>query len=327
MAHLFAFRHPEGMSATAFTSPVEAGGDAIHPGLAERPAVAVELLDITLLAEDMGINPEHGTYFNQSFLARRLPIGRSFNLVLADGTPSLAIQPGNLRREQCRLLASQIVLALSQVKAGGMIILRLRDVPNPDSVEILQHFQRFASVQLFKPHKSHGVTDFFYIVARNVSPSHSCSEWLIERWRRIWEVATFALEDDFRQHCSRTAEQAQQLCDTALPTTEMERVWTVQMEDLANLLRKAKHRASCLASKAAKSPSSDHTAASTRQAARSDEPFQLDLAVPQGDVNAVRELSSDGFCHLVLRHNVREFRQLAEQLEVVRFSFFMRAQT
>jgi hypothetical protein len=75
-------RNP-GATATAYSLPVEVGG---HEVLFKSPDVKTEMLDITMLAADLGVDsiPE-GHLDANNFLPKQFHEGRVFDIVLCDG--------------------------------------------------------------------------------------------------------------------------------------------------------------------------------------------------------------------------------------------------
>lgn len=178
--------------------PVEMGGHQIRvPRWESDPRIAVKLLDITMLATEMGVDIQSeipASHPDASrFLPDRLFEGEEFGLIFCGGTVLRTHRRAEYRQssEATRLQTSQLVLALGRVCRGGTLIVVMHRADAWDSVDLIHLFSGFADIQLFKPSKAHARRSSFYMVARNVQPQKPEVAQAIERWKKQWRAATF----------------------------------------------------------------------------------------------------------------------------------------
>jgi hypothetical protein len=224
-------------SATAYSLPVEDGGHKVLlPG---HHSVKVKLLDITMLAADLGfdnIPKEHPDRNN--FLPRELGDGRVFDMVFCDGQVLRNHKRAAYRekREARRLTVTQLALGLEHVKPGGTIIILLHKLEAVDTVELLCQFNHFSSITLFKPAKCHAKRSSFYMVASNIQTEHPEAITAIHNWKHTWAVATFGGEEDYGEIVRRDNSQAERILDDF--GSELVRlgrkIWDIQARALAN---------------------------------------------------------------------------------------------
>jgi hypothetical protein len=172
--------------ATAYSLLVEDGGDEILlPG---HHNVKVKLLDITMLAVDLGLDnilkvrPDRN-----NFLQKEFADGRVLDIVFCDGQVLWNHKRAAYRerREAQRLNVMQLALGLKHVKPGGTIIILRHKREAVDTVELLCQFNRFSSVPLFKPAKCHAKRLSFYMVASNIQTEHPEMITAIQSWKHI----------------------------------------------------------------------------------------------------------------------------------------------
>jgi 23S rRNA U2552 (ribose-2'-O)-methylase RlmE/FtsJ len=224
-------------SATAYSLPVEDGGHKVLlPG---HHSVKVKLLDITMLAADLGfdnIPKEHPDRNN--FLPREFGDGRVFDMVFCDGQVLRNHKRAAYRekREARRLTVTQLALGLEHVKPGGTIIILLHKLEAVDTVELLCQFNHFSSITLFKPAKCHAKRSSFYMVASNIQTEHPEAITAIHNWKHTWAVATFGGEEDYGEIVRRDNSQAERILDDF--GSELVRlgrkIWDIQARALAN---------------------------------------------------------------------------------------------
>ncbi|KAH6868980.1 hypothetical protein B0T10DRAFT_501928 [Thelonectria olida] len=222
--------------ALAFSLPASAGG---HRVLLPRSLnIEKRFLDITMLAEDMGVRTlptEHPGV--GGFLPRHLEPWQRFDLIICDGqvlrTHSRAFY--REKREAVRLTATQLALGLEHVRLGGTMIVLFHKVEAWDTVTTLRRFHRFASVKLFKPKRGHATRSSFYMVATDIQSQGPEAIAAVERWKTIWRAATFGSDEEYE--CM--------LCEDELDAEELLRkfgselvglgreVWKVQADALA----------------------------------------------------------------------------------------------
>jgi 23S rRNA U2552 (ribose-2'-O)-methylase RlmE/FtsJ len=195
-----------GARAVGFSLPVSQGG---HKALLPRdPNVTLKFLDITMLAADMGvigIPAEHPEAKN--LLSQQFDPGQLFDLVLCDGQVLRTHVRAAHRemREARRLSVTQLAIGLGRVKIGGTMVVLLHKVEATDTVSLLYRFNKFSSVKLFKPTRHHAKRSSFYMIATNIQSQHSEAVLAVERWKRLWKVATFGTdveyEEELRTEC------------------------------------------------------------------------------------------------------------------------------
>ncbi|KAG9228008.1 hypothetical protein BJ875DRAFT_413373 [Amylocarpus encephaloides] len=190
-----ALKYNPGATAFGITLPPVLGG---HGVLLQSPESTVLFLDITMLAEEFGvetlplIHPDHA-----SFLSDRPYLDHRFHLIFCDGQVLRTHQLAEYRQHQeaRRLTASQLILALQRIRTGGTLILLLHKMEAWDTVELLYLFSQFSSVQVFKPKKKHAIRSSFYLIARDVQPNAITAKFAVETWKQTWWEATFGGEN------------------------------------------------------------------------------------------------------------------------------------
>jgi 23S rRNA U2552 (ribose-2'-O)-methylase RlmE/FtsJ len=187
-----ALKYNPGAKAFGITLPPTQGG---HKVLLKPSAVLY--LDITMLATEFGLeNPPAAHPEHKKFLNERPYSEYKFHLIFCDGQVLRTHQRAEHREkhEARRLTVSQLILALQRIRPGGTMIVLLHKVGAWDTVELLYHFNKFSSVQLFKPNKIHALRSSFYLVAKNVQPDADCAKMALDSWKRSWWNATFGGE-------------------------------------------------------------------------------------------------------------------------------------
>jgi hypothetical protein len=179
------------------TLPPEIGG---HPMLLpEDPRVNVKFMDITMMASELAnsgapIDQRHPECekFNVQVPYEDL----KFQIVLCDGQTLRTHERGACRQElePLRLTVSQLIFGMRRIHAGGTFIILLHRVDSWNSIEMLQTFERFSSIQLFKPKWIWEQRSSFYLIARDVQPSHPAAIDAVKKWRDDWWQATFGGE-------------------------------------------------------------------------------------------------------------------------------------
>ncbi|KAL4942697.1 hypothetical protein BDV06DRAFT_158423 [Aspergillus oleicola] len=180
--------------ALAFTLPPADGGhDVLLP---ESSRVTTRFLDVTMLAADAGISsneipPDHP--YADKFLSSQISEDQRFDLTFCDGQVRRTHpRPEHRkRREATRLILTQLIISLTHLKPGGTMVVLLHKLEAPDVVLLLHAFDKFATVRLFKPIKSHATRSSFYMIATDVMSHSGEAKAAIERWRNTWKIATF----------------------------------------------------------------------------------------------------------------------------------------
>lgn len=226
-----------GATATAYSLPFENGVGGHQVFLPPNKKVKLEYLDITMLAEDMGVDeiPEaHPDRAN--FLPMRFDGNRVFDLALCDGQV-LRTHPRAAYREQSeirRLLTTQLALSLEHLRPGGTIVAKLHKVEEPDTLEVLYQFHHFSSVQLFKPTKGHRDRSSFYMVATDIQVGYAQAAQAVEEWKRTWKIATFESEEEFKRNTRRDSTWATNILDTVglCLLEKAKAIWYIQIRAL-----------------------------------------------------------------------------------------------
>jgi 23S rRNA U2552 (ribose-2'-O)-methylase RlmE/FtsJ len=224
-------------SATAYSLPVEDGGhEILFPG---HHSVKVKLLDITMLAADLGFDnfpKEHPDRNN--FLPKEFGDGRVFDIVFCDGQVLRNHKRAAYRenREARRLTVTQLALGLEHVKPGGTIIILLHKLEAVDTVELLRQFNRFSSITLFKPAKCHAKRSSFYMVASNIQTEHPEVVIATQNWKHTWAIATFGSDEDYGEIVRRNNSQSERILDDfgAEIVRLGRKIWDIQAGALAN---------------------------------------------------------------------------------------------
>ena len=181
------------------TLSTEDGGHPMYlPYGEDDERVEVEYLDITMLASEFGtpiedVPTQHPEA--SKFSAHRPFLGKVFDVVICDGQVLRVHQHQRSRtREVVRLLVSQLILGLQRIKPGGTFIILLHKVDVWDNLILLQTFEAFSKIQVYKSEKVHAGRSSFYLVAKDVQPSSTEAVKAVENWKMVWWRATFAGE-------------------------------------------------------------------------------------------------------------------------------------
>ncbi|KAG4277372.1 hypothetical protein FPRO04_14138 [Fusarium proliferatum] len=215
-----ALRHNPDARALAFSLPEEQGGHRVL--LPDSIKVERRLLDITLLAEDMGCET----------ICRDHPDG----LICDGATLRNHIQDPNKKDcEARRLTTTQLALGLEHVEPGGTMVILLHKVEAWDTVTILNRFNKFSNIKLCKPKRGHQTRSSFYLIATNIETQHPEALAAIEQWKAIWRVLTFEPEDCHARVIHESELSPEQLLDEfGSDLVDLGRcVWKVQAEALA----------------------------------------------------------------------------------------------
>jgi 23S rRNA U2552 (ribose-2'-O)-methylase RlmE/FtsJ len=189
-----------GAHALGISLPASDGGHKVR--MPEDPNVSYKFLDINMLASDMGvsnISPEHPDFEN--FLPQQFDPNEMFDLVLCDGQVLRTQNRAAYRepREASRLTAAQLAIGLEHLSPGGTIVILLHGVETPKWVRLLYTFDKFSSVQLFKPAKHHAKRSSFYMIARDVQSQHPEALSAVAAWKTQWKAATFGTDEEFQE--------------------------------------------------------------------------------------------------------------------------------
>ncbi|TDZ48413.1 hypothetical protein CTRI78_v008203 [Colletotrichum trifolii] len=222
-------------TALAFSLPVSQGGhDVLLRGSSK---VDVRLLDVTMLAEDMGVAdiPAHHPDFD-NFLPRQFGPDDVFDLALCDGQV-LRTHPRADYRERCeshRLTATQLVLSVEHLRPGGTMVMLLHKIEGWTTLLRIRALSTFADVTTFKPTKSHSKRSSFYVVAKNVRSQSPEALKAVEEWKTVWKVGTFEPEKLEENWSPREGHDAHEvLADFGDELVRLgRRVWEIQADAL-----------------------------------------------------------------------------------------------
>jgi 23S rRNA U2552 (ribose-2'-O)-methylase RlmE/FtsJ len=224
-------------SAVAFSLPASSGGHTIL--LPADSNVVVNLLDITMLAADMGVTDipmDHPDAENFQPLA--FSSNDTFDLILCDGQVLRTHARASYweATEARRLAASQLVLGLEHVRPGGTMIVLLHRVELWSTVSLLHRFSKFSSLMLFKPTAGHAKRSSFYMVATKIDPQHPAARLAIEQWKRIWKSATFGTQEDYETVLMKREQTVEEVLEEFGSELIImgKKIWRIQAKALAD---------------------------------------------------------------------------------------------
>lgn len=116
-----------------------------------------------------------------------------------------------------------------------MIVL-LHKVEAPHTVQLLYTFEKLASIRLFKPTRSHSKRSSFYMLATNIRADCKEAVMAIERWRRVWKIATFGTDDMYHKALYEDGPDFEAILKRFGPRLVKlgKKVWDIQANALAN---------------------------------------------------------------------------------------------
>ncbi|KAH9896229.1 hypothetical protein F4778DRAFT_783509 [Xylariomycetidae sp. FL2044] len=220
----------------AFSLPVPQGG---HAMLLED--VQCQFADITMFAADMGVaahdipddHPDASNFVTEP----QLRAEQKFDLAICDGQILRNHARAEYRepREARRLTVTQLSLSLEHLKPGGTLVVLLHRVEAWETVRFLYTASKFATVKLYKPLRAHAKRSSFYMVATNVQSQSSEALAAVERWKKVWRVATFGAEEEYQAAIGATDVKVENLLEEfGEDFVKMARpVWRIQADALA----------------------------------------------------------------------------------------------
>ncbi|KAI4593080.1 hypothetical protein KJ359_010168 [Pestalotiopsis sp. 9143b] len=185
-------------TAVAFTLPPSAGGHEVRLPPAAR--VATHFVDITMLAEDLGVMSIPSDHPDASnFLPKHLSPDQMFDLVICDGQVLRTHHRHEYRelREARRLTVAQLALGLDRLRPGGGMIVLLHKAEATHTICLLMEFAQFSSVRLYKSSRYHATRSSFYMIATSVMSQSPEAIQCIANWKAMWRTATFGTEEDY----------------------------------------------------------------------------------------------------------------------------------
>ena len=180
------------------TLPPHLGGHPMGLDHGDKDArVQVKFMDLTMLAEEFGtslseISKDHPDA--KKFSSDRPFLGETFDLVICDGQILRTHFREEYRqnREVLRLNVAQLIFGLTRIKHGGTFVMLLHKADAFDNIELLKIFDTIAKIKLFKPQCAHSPRSSFYLIARDVDPTHPKAQEAIQKWKEDWKNATIA---------------------------------------------------------------------------------------------------------------------------------------
>jgi 23S rRNA U2552 (ribose-2'-O)-methylase RlmE/FtsJ len=225
-------------NATVFgvTLPKALGG---HPVLLKpRHEIKVIFTDITMEAAELGVRdlPEEHPDLALFKKQRLLPEEAIFDLSFCDGqvlrTHAEHRHADREAHEAKRLTLAQLVIATQHIRPGGTMIILLHRVDHWSTLKLLQSFDKFSRVQLFKPKTAHASRGSFYLIAQNISPYHAHALAARDSWLQGWKDATFDRKNQVKP-------SEQEVLDVLITFGERlielaEPIWAIQKHGIEN---------------------------------------------------------------------------------------------
>lgn len=226
-----------GCQAVGFSLPHSQGGYKVLFG-ADECNPLVRFLDITMLAEDMGvleIPEDHAEA--EKFLSRQIESSQVFDLVVCDGQvlrthKRLSYREG---REAARLKTTQLAVGLEHLKPNGTMVVLFQKVESWETVCFLYRFSKFSTVKLFKPKRGHGKRSSFYMIATNVQSQSTEAALAIKKWKEVWRWATFGSDEEFAEALREGEDRPEKVLEAfgAELVRQGSEVWAIQADALA----------------------------------------------------------------------------------------------
>lgn len=225
-------------AALAFTLPLKDGGHQVLLSDNLRSRVKTRYADITMLAQDMGMEtiPDDRPDA-RNFISRQLEPDQRFDLVICDGQVLRTQErlPYREGRENIRLSTVQLAMGLEHLREDGTMIILLHNLGTYYTSDIVFSFRKFSTVRLFKPTKGHSMMGSFYMVASKVQRQNPLAIEAIEMWKQKWRVSTFGSAEDNLNLCRNGLEGVHVLLETfGEELVQMGReIWQTQADALA----------------------------------------------------------------------------------------------
>ncbi|KAI2628638.1 hypothetical protein GGR54DRAFT_354786 [Hypoxylon sp. NC1633] len=222
--------------ALAFSLPVANGGHRVL--LPATSNIEEKFLDITMLAEDMGIDEIPSNHPDAGhFLPRQFKPDQLFDLVLCDGQVLRTHERASYRenREAKRLITTQLALGMEHLRPGGTMVVLLHKLERCDTASLVWKFSKFSSVRCLKPQKGHRIRSSFYMVATNIQSQHPNAVEATKTWKTTYEVATLGTDEEYEQLLRDNGEGVEEMItEFGVDLVNMGRqVWRVQADALS----------------------------------------------------------------------------------------------
>ncbi|KJZ75858.1 hypothetical protein HIM_04682 [Hirsutella minnesotensis 3608] len=186
--------------AVAFSLPPDSMGHEVLLPKKALGRVDLKYLDVTMLAEDMGMSgiPQNHAEA-KAFLPRQIEENDKFDLVFCDGQVLRKHQQLEYReaREVHRLTNTQLAIGLEHMRPGGSMVVLLHKVEKWETVCLLRCFSQFARVKLYKPRAGHTKRSSFYMLAAKIQSHSAEAQAAVKRWKSVWRAATFGSQEEF----------------------------------------------------------------------------------------------------------------------------------
>ncbi|PWW80271.1 hypothetical protein C7212DRAFT_340808 [Tuber magnatum] len=194
----FALRKNPRCIVDGITLPAESGGHEVLVRTSGGRNLTISFTDLTLhtIYLPPGMHapehfPDHHAFATNPPLPQLSP---PYDLVICDGQRLRTHEQAELRSwEPGRLLLSQLILALTNIRPGGTMLVLLHRVEQWNTVSLLYRFSQFADINLFKPKSAHATRSSFYLIATTVRPDRA-APW-VSHLRHCWARMTFGGEE------------------------------------------------------------------------------------------------------------------------------------
>ncbi|KAJ5928261.1 hypothetical protein N7466_007217 [Penicillium verhagenii] len=235
----------------AISLPPSEGGIEIYlDDWQNNPRLKVELTDLTMLAGEIGFsipasqdNPSPTAKFSN----RTLFPGQQFDLIFCDGhvlpAPDSEEESGYIAR---RLFDAQIAMALQKIKPAGTFVMLLHQAWTQRNLRLLEAFNQFSQLNLFKPSTCHAKRSSFYLVAKNVEPQHKRARRLLREARASWRLRTAnAFGIDIPETSREESVEEEPIKDIVESFGEelvnlAEPIWTIQIDGMTRAFLRGK---------------------------------------------------------------------------------------
>ncbi|OIW34369.1 hypothetical protein CONLIGDRAFT_587802 [Coniochaeta ligniaria NRRL 30616] len=164
--------------------------------------IQIELLDITMLAGEMGVQENEIPFGHPE--AKKLvyepifPGIDEYDLIFCGGTPTRNHRPHQAPYrafvESLRLSVSQLVIALNHIREGGTMVVLMHRPEAWITCQLMYMLSKFSSIRPFKPRAAHKTNSSFYLVATEVKPHSPEAEDVVRRWKATWRRLTLNTE-------------------------------------------------------------------------------------------------------------------------------------
>lgn len=71
---------------------------------------------------------------------------------------------------------------------------------------LLRNFEQFAKVEVWKPERYYAQSSSFYLIAKEVEVGHAVAVQVLEKWKGVWQRATFGGEEVGGERVARALE-------------------------------------------------------------------------------------------------------------------------